>query len=57
MLEYFVEQLEEFNRKQNVPENEHPDANNMGSIIWDFDTKKLLLDFNLKDSLNNEKKK
>ena len=54
MLEYFIEQLEECNRKQNVPENEYPFADNMESIVWDFDTKKLLVDFKQKNSLNNE---
>ena len=35
ILEYLVKEIEKFNLENNIPDNQFPNANNMGSINWD----------------------
>ena len=35
ILEFLRNEISDYNLKNNIPENQHPDANNMGSINWE----------------------
>lgn len=43
LLEYLGNSIQKYNQEHNIPDNEHPDANNVGSIDWS-DYPELLFD-------------
>ena len=54
MLEYIVKQLEEYNHDHHIPDNEFPNANNMGSISWDDFNKNLIINYESNNAKSEE---
>ena len=54
MLEYIIKQLEEYNYDHHIPDNEFPNANNMGSISWDDFNKNLIINYESNNAKSEE---
>ena len=45
MLEDIVNQLVKYNQEQDIPDNEFPNADNMGNIFWDTSERNLVKNY------------
>lgn len=45
MIEDIVKRLIKYNQEQNIPDNEFPNADNMGNISWDTSKKNLVINY------------